>query len=91
MVPLIKRSSDILVERMGTIAESGESAELFRSVKNRLNREKTPTAYTSLLLRVTSLSLTLRSVCMYVCMHAGPNMLLILCPADSWHLVLHMT
>ena len=69
MVPLIKRSSDILVERMGTIAESGESAELFRSVNNRLNREKTPTAYTSLLLRVIYQLIPNSQECVYVCMY----------------------
>ena len=30
MVPLLKKSSDVLVEKMGEFAESGKSVELFR-------------------------------------------------------------
>ena len=30
MVPLIKKSSDVLVEKMGEFAESGKTVELFR-------------------------------------------------------------
>ena len=32
MVPLIKKSSDILVEKMGEFAESGKTVELFRYI-----------------------------------------------------------
>ena len=30
MVPLLKKSSDVLVEKMGEFAESGKSVEVFR-------------------------------------------------------------
>ena len=32
MVPLIKRSSDVLIEKMGEFAESGKAVELFKYV-----------------------------------------------------------
>ena len=32
MVPLIKRSTDVLVEKMGEFAESGNTVELFKYV-----------------------------------------------------------